>query len=106
MEYTVTEVDFSRRLLFVERGCPSKEEKKEVKTIQDELKKELLHFDKLCICSGAKPRFVYDHPDFLFIRDTESVEILSKRLSSGQKIAIIGNGGNCMYSLATLCNRF
>ena len=52
-----------------------------------------LYYEKLCICSGAKPRCIYDHPDFITIRDTDSIVELASRISSGGRIAIVGNGG-------------
>ena len=37
-------------------------------------------YDRLCICSGAAPRLVVDHPSVLGIRDTDSVQVRQRPL--------------------------
>ncbi|XP_034951048.1 pyridine nucleotide-disulfide oxidoreductase domain-containing protein 1 [Chelonus insularis] len=52
-----------------------------------------IKFKKLCLCTGAKPRIIYDNPYVLGIRDTESVETFSKKIINARKIIVVGNGG-------------
>ncbi|XP_063973198.1 pyridine nucleotide-disulfide oxidoreductase domain-containing protein 1 [Diachasmimorpha longicaudata] len=53
-----------------------------------------IKFKKLCICTGARPRLICDNnPYVLGIRDTESVENFSSRISKARKIVVVGNGG-------------
>jgi hypothetical protein len=52
-----------------------------------------LAFDKLCICSGAAPRLIADHPCVIGLRDTESVEALATRIATARRVVVIGNGG-------------
>ncbi|XP_011304413.1 pyridine nucleotide-disulfide oxidoreductase domain-containing protein 1 [Fopius arisanus] len=55
--------------------------------------KKTIKFKKLCICTGARPRLISPNPHVLGIRDTESVENFSQRISKSKKILVIGNGG-------------
>lgn len=51
-------------------------------------------YDKLCICTGAKPKLIgEDHPAVLGIRDMESIEEFQKKLQKARRIVVVGNGG-------------
>ena len=70
-----------------------------------------IQYDKLCICTGGRPKvnngwkfFLIiklicskllsdNNPYVLGIRDTETVQSFQKKLSSAKQIVIIGNGG-------------
>ena len=32
-------------------------------------------YDKLCICTGARPRLIFNHPNVIGIRDMDSVSV-------------------------------
>ena len=53
----------------------------------------VLSFDKLCICAGAAPRLVLEHPLVLGLRDMQSIDDLTARLRNARRVAVIGNGG-------------
>ena len=38
-------------------------------------------YDKICICSGATPKAVADHPAVIVLRDSDSVQALSRYTS-------------------------
>jgi NAD(P)H-nitrite reductase large subunit len=51
-------------------------------------------YDKLCICSGAKPKLIAEgHPRVIGIRDTESMEDFQRKLEDARRIVVVGNGG-------------
>lgn len=50
-------------------------------------------YEKLCICSGARPKLFTDDPYVLGIRDTDSAQEFQRRLSKAKRIVVIGNGG-------------
>ncbi|CAI9736659.1 nucleotide-disulfide oxidoreductase domain-containing 1-like [Octopus vulgaris] len=52
-----------------------------------------ISYEKLCICTGGKPKVIADSPYVLGIRDTESVQTFQEKLSSARRVIIIGNGG-------------
>lgn len=52
-----------------------------------------MYFEKLCLCTGVRPRLIADHPNIIGIRDLESVENLVQRLRGAKRIIIVGNGG-------------
>ena len=53
-----------------------------------------IKYDKLCICTGGKPRLITEgNPYVIIIRDTDTVQNLQSKLSQAKKIVIIGNGG-------------
>ena len=52
-----------------------------------------VHFEKLCIATGACPRLLLPHPRVRTVRDTDSIERLVHDLSAARRVAIIGNGG-------------
>ena len=54
---------------------------------------DFIKYNNLCICSGARPRKLFEHPSFIQIRDVESVYDLAARLSGTRKVIVIGNGG-------------
>ena len=39
---------------------------------------DTLPYDKICICSGATPKAVADHPAVLVLRDSDSVQALGR----------------------------
>ena len=52
-----------------------------------------ISYDRLCICTGATPRLLLQHPLVVGVRDTHSVVELGKMLSRARRILIVGNGG-------------
>lgn len=50
-------------------------------------------FDRLCICAGAEPNLVVNHPLVVGVRDMQSVEDLAARLSQARRVVVLGNGG-------------
>ncbi|XP_063073962.1 pyridine nucleotide-disulfide oxidoreductase domain-containing protein 1 [Engraulis encrasicolus] len=53
-----------------------------------------ISYDKLCVCSGAKPKLLtQSNPHVLGIRDTDSAQEFQKRLSTARRIVVVGNGG-------------
>ncbi|XP_073987572.1 pyridine nucleotide-disulfide oxidoreductase domain 1 isoform X1 [Rhodnius prolixus] len=55
---------------------------------------EIVEYEKLCICSGAKPKLIYTNDEHIVgIRDTDSVKELQRRIAASKKVVIIGNGG-------------
>jgi hypothetical protein len=63
-------------------------------------------YDKLAICSGSRPNFLYDHPNIIGIRDLQSVAELAKRLNTARNVVVVGNGGIAMelIHLIDFCN--
>ncbi|XP_066912440.1 pyridine nucleotide-disulfide oxidoreductase domain-containing protein 1-like [Clytia hemisphaerica] len=54
---------------------------------------EKIGYDKICICTGARPNVIAENPYVIGLRDTDTANELRKRLSSAKKIIIAGNGG-------------
>lgn len=55
---------------------------------------EIIGYEKLCICTGARPRLIsQNNENVVGIRDTESVETLSRKISQARRILVVGNGG-------------
>lgn len=55
-----------------------------------------IRYQTICICTGGVPRLISDSNKskrILGIRDTESVQEFEKRLVTGRKMVIVGNGG-------------
>ncbi len=52
-----------------------------------------LHYDKVCICTGATPRVLWTHDNIITIRDTQSVENMSNLLQNAKRVVLLGNGG-------------
>lgn len=55
-----------------------------------------IKYEVLCVCTGGIPKLIKDSNKcsrILGIRDTESVKEFEKKLKSGKKMVIIGNGG-------------
>lgn len=51
-------------------------------------------YEVICICTGAMPKVISkDCPFVLGIRDTETVQVFQKKLSSARRVLIVGNGG-------------
>lgn len=69
--------------------------RKIIKTVQ---RGQLIKFEYLCLCTGARPKLI-DQLDesnakyIIGIRDTESVCNFEKRIQNSRKILIVGNGG-------------
>uniref|UniRef100_S4RLV9 Pyridine nucleotide-disulfide oxidoreductase domain-containing protein 1 n=1 Tax=Petromyzon marinus TaxID=7757 RepID=S4RLV9_PETMA len=55
---------------------------------------EELAYERLCICTGARPKIVADgNPHVLGIRDTDSTQEFQKKLEKARRVVVIGNGG-------------
>ncbi|GFO27235.1 pyridine nucleotide-disulfide oxidoreductase domain-containing protein 1 [Plakobranchus ocellatus] len=55
---------------------------------------QCLLYDKLCICTGGKPRVIAkNNPLVVGIRDTESVKEFQNKVKTARRILIVGNGG-------------
>ena len=56
---------------------------------------KLINYKFLCICTGARPKLINSDVAELIlgIRDTESVKQFQKRIKSGEKFVLVGNGG-------------
>lgn len=50
-------------------------------------------YDKLCIATGAQPIVPFSSKKVLTIRDTESADVLQRRLHGAKHVAVVGNGG-------------
>ncbi|XP_049865310.1 pyridine nucleotide-disulfide oxidoreductase domain-containing protein 1 [Pectinophora gossypiella] len=56
----------------------------------------VVQYEVICVCTGGIPKLISDSKKskrILGIRDTESVQEFQKRLQSGRKMVIVGNGG-------------
>lgn len=73
----VTGVDTKRKLVFLQDGTT-------------------FRYSKLCICTGARPKFVTQSPNIIAIRDLQSIMALRERLSKGSRVVVLGNGGIAM----------
>jgi pyridine nucleotide-disulfide oxidoreductase domain-containing protein 1 len=57
-------------------------------------KESVIAYQFLCLCTGAKPKLIVpDNPYVIGIRDTDSIEEFQKRVKSGRKLVVVGNGG-------------
>jgi NADH dehydrogenase FAD-containing subunit len=61
-------------------------------------------YDKLCICSGARPKVISDNPRVLTLRDTASAQLLRDKLQSARRVLITGNGGIAMELVHEITN--
>lgn len=53
-----------------------------------------LHYDRVCLCTGARPSLLLPgHPRVLGLRDLETVQTLSRKLSGARRVVVAGNGG-------------
>lgn len=52
-----------------------------------------ISYHKLCLCVGARPKRIADHPNIIGLRDQLSVEELLQRLRTASRVAVVGNGG-------------
>ena len=50
-------------------------------------------YDRLCLCTGARPKLIANHPNVIGLRDQHSVEELLGRLRTAGRVAVVGNGG-------------
>eukprot|EP01024_Parvocaulis_polyphysoides_P057179 TRINITY_DN6072_c2_g1_i2.p1 TRINITY_DN6072_c2_g1~~TRINITY_DN6072_c2_g1_i2.p1 ORF type:complete len:495 (-),score=102.85 TRINITY_DN6072_c2_g1_i2:217-1701(-) len=81
-----------------------------VETIDIENKKivlmggEQLGYDKVCLATGASPKKFSDNENVITVRDTESVEMLAKKLEGTKRAIVVGNGGIAMEVLPALTN--
>ena len=55
-----------------------------------------VQYDKLCICTGARPRRLLQSQHVTVLRDTDSVATLASKLRTARSIIIVGNGGIAM----------
>ncbi|GMH33744.1 hypothetical protein BSKO_01578 [Bryopsis sp. KO-2023] len=62
----------------------------------------ILHFDKLCICTGARPKDFNAMKHVLTLRDVESIERLRARLEGARKVMVVGNGGIALEVMQAL----
>ncbi|KAI1720176.1 pyridine nucleotide-disulfide oxidoreductase domain-containing protein [Ditylenchus destructor] len=56
-------------------------------------KRSEIHYDKLCITTGASPKRSVIHENVLRIRDVENVQTLQDRLLDAKRVILVGNGG-------------
>ncbi len=63
---------------------------------------EQFAYTELCLCTGATPKLVTNHPNVIGIRDLESVTELVKRFQLGKKVIVLGNGGIALELLHVL----
>lgn len=59
-------------------------------------------YDKLAVCSGARPRPAADSPHVHMLRDVESVQQLAARLSKAFRVMVVGNGGIALELVSAL----
>lgn len=55
-----------------------------------------IKYKYLCLCMGARPKIIHQGENSSFvlgIRDTDSVETLTEKLKTTQRLAVVGNGG-------------
>uniref|UniRef100_A0A0N5ASH6 Pyridine nucleotide-disulfide oxidoreductase domain-containing protein 1 n=1 Tax=Syphacia muris TaxID=451379 RepID=A0A0N5ASH6_9BILA len=50
-------------------------------------------YEKLCICTGGRPKNQPSHPLVVSLRDTATIEELDKKVHSARRVVVIGNGG-------------
>ncbi|PNW85355.1 hypothetical protein CHLRE_03g182550v5 [Chlamydomonas reinhardtii] len=66
-------------------------------------------FDKLCICTGARPKELgvpgANHPAVMTLRDTDSVQELALRLRSCRRLVLVGNGGIALELAGALAGK-
>ena len=61
-------------------------------------------FDKLCICTGARPKLISQHERVMVLRDTSSVQQFRSKLRSCRRVLITGNGGIAMELVHEITN--
>lgn len=87
--YNEIEID-SPNVQVLHKTVSQLDTKKQIVTTVDG---SLIHYEKLCLCIGAKPKLISNSPYVLGIRDTESVQTFQERLGSAKQIMVVGNGG-------------
>ena len=56
-----------------------------------------IRYSRLCICTGAAPRVIADEGKRVYgIRDTDSVELVQRKLRDSRRVVVVGNGGIAM----------
>ena len=53
----------------------------------------LVHYGRVCLCTGAQPKLALQHPLVLGVRDVQSVVELQTRLATASRVLVLGNGG-------------
>ncbi|KAG8034532.1 hypothetical protein G9C98_007608 [Cotesia typhae] len=54
----------------------------------------VIKYNKLCLCNGARARIINENnPYVIGIRDTESVENFSRKITNARRVIVVGNGG-------------
>lgn len=61
-----------------------------------------IHYSKLCICTGGRPKRILQHPRILTVRDTDSVLSLCNCLKTARRILLVGNGGIALEVASSL----
>lgn len=61
-------------------------------------------YDKLCICTGARPKIITSNPRVLTLRDTASAQQLRDKLQHARRVLITGNGGIAMELVHEITN--
>jgi pyruvate/2-oxoglutarate dehydrogenase complex dihydrolipoamide dehydrogenase (E3) component len=84
-----TEIDTEKQLVIIllNKSNESIDER------ASDLQTAILPYDKVCICTGAKPRRLLNSPHVVVLRDIDSVQELSEKLKSAKKVMVVGNGG-------------
>ena len=52
-----------------------------------------ISYDRLCLCTGVRPRLIAPHPNIIGLRDSHSLNELVRRLSGARRVLVVGNGG-------------
>ncbi|KAF6025619.1 PYROXD1 [Bugula neritina] len=54
---------------------------------------DVYSYGKLCVATGASPKYLSDNEHVLAVRDTQSVQQFQEKLKDSERIVIVGNGG-------------
>ncbi|XP_033227232.1 pyridine nucleotide-disulfide oxidoreductase domain-containing protein 1 [Belonocnema kinseyi] len=74
LQDTVSEVNPKERLVKTEGG-------------------RIIKYQKLCLCTGARPKIIAENPYVIGIRDTESVTNFLEKIKGARRVLVVGNGG-------------
>ncbi|KAH7623760.1 putative Pyridine nucleotide-disulfide oxidoreductase domain-containing protein 1 [Nannochloris sp. 'desiccata'] len=85
-----TDIDTEKQLITI---LSTDDDNEKIDEIASDLQISSLPYDKVCICTGAKPRRLLNSPHVVVLRDTDSVQELSDKLKSAKKVMVVGNGG-------------